>query len=74
MDELCQHHRPDEEVFCFLLMACIADKEAGLKHAIEVCIHGLCKVSVQGCKRKGRIKMKEKYKFLYAEHESFGIC
>ena len=30
--------RPSEETYSFLLMACISDREAGLKHAIEVSI------------------------------------
>lgn len=37
MDEmLAAGLRPDAETFSFLLMACISDREAGLKHAIEV--------------------------------------
>jgi len=28
--------RPDAQCYCFLLMACMSDQEAGLKHAIEV--------------------------------------
>ena len=36
MDELSQMYRLDPEAFSFLLMACISDKEAGLRHAIQV--------------------------------------
>ena len=33
-------HRLDAELFSFLLMACISDREAGFKHAVEVsCPH-----------------------------------
>ncbi|CAH1795535.1 unnamed protein product [Owenia fusiformis] len=37
MDDMkVKGHKLDTECFSFLLMACISDKEAGLKHAIEV--------------------------------------
>jgi hypothetical protein len=36
VDELCQRFTPDPEMFSFLLMACISDTQAGLKHAIQV--------------------------------------
>ena len=37
MDEmLAAGLKPNAETFSFLLMACISDREAGLKHAIEV--------------------------------------
>ncbi|KAL8565087.1 hypothetical protein ACOMHN_005290 [Nucella lapillus] len=36
VDELSQVYRPDPEVFSFLLMACISDRQAGLRHAIQV--------------------------------------
>ena len=36
MDELCKIHRPNTETFAFLLMACISDKDQGLRHAIQV--------------------------------------
>ena len=29
--------RPDGPCYSFLLMACVSDSSAGLKHAIEVC-------------------------------------
>ena len=29
-------HRPESQTYSFLLMACVSDKKAGLKHAIEV--------------------------------------
>ena len=42
MDELSQIYRPDPEAFSFLLMACISDKETGLRHAIQVNLRDFC--------------------------------
>ncbi len=40
VDEMHNHgYAVDDEVFSHLLIACISDKEAGLKHAIEVNIY-----------------------------------
>jgi len=37
VDEMIEAHlRIDNEVFSMLLQACISDKEAGLRHAIQV--------------------------------------
>lgn len=36
MDQLSQVYRLDAEAFSSLLMACVSDKEAGLRHAIQV--------------------------------------
>ena len=38
VDEMLRKNiKLDARLFSSLLMACISDKEAGLKHAIEVC-------------------------------------
>lgn len=36
MDEMSSVHVLDAETFSFLLMACVSDKEAGLRHAFQV--------------------------------------
>ncbi|GAB1604711.1 pentatricopeptide repeat-containing protein 1, mitochondrial-like, partial [Argonauta hians] len=35
-DTFCEKYRPDTQLFSFLLMGCISEKEAGLRHAIQV--------------------------------------
>ncbi|CAI9717053.1 Hypothetical predicted protein [Octopus vulgaris] len=35
-DSFCETHPPDTELFSFLLMGCVSDKMAGLRHALQV--------------------------------------
>ncbi|XP_014791127.1 pentatricopeptide repeat-containing protein 1, mitochondrial isoform X2 [Octopus bimaculoides] len=35
-DSFCEIHPPDAELFSFLLMGCVSDKKAGLRHALQV--------------------------------------
>lgn len=35
-DEMCKLHPPDQQLYSFLLMACVSDTQTGLKHAVKV--------------------------------------
>lgn len=35
-DEMCKMHPPDVQLYSFLLMACVTDTKAGLRHALQV--------------------------------------
>ena len=39
LDEVLLKHRPNQNLLCSALVACISDKDAGFRHAILVNIH-----------------------------------
>ena len=46
VDEMIEErHKVDAYTFSSLLMACVSDKEAGMKHAIEVWLRIQCRVN-----------------------------